>query len=178
MDIVSIGNLSIDSIKTPYTYIESVPGGATGAAACAASLNDSKVGVVSKVGQDFKEHLNNLSQYNIDLNGVKIVAGKTTRFDLTYNKDFDLIDIKEIWGKSTDLTPSDIQKEYLNSKCFHICPNSPVFHSLFLDLKKKDVLMSLDPHMLYKHEIAKKMLSKFHIITPNEDEAIAMTKEK
>ena len=178
MDIVTIGNLSIDSIKTPQIYVESVPGGAAGAAACAAAVNGSKVGIVSKVGTDFNEHLNYLSDHKIDLDGIKVVKGKTTRFDLTYDKNFDLIDIKEIWGKSTDLSPSDIPKEYLKTKCFHICPNSPVLHSQFLNLKKSDAFVSLDPHMLYKHEIAKKMLSKFHMVTPNENEAIAMTKEK
>ena len=53
MDFISIGNLSIDSIKTLSDYIESVPGGAAGASACAASLNGCKVGIVSKVGTDF-----------------------------------------------------------------------------------------------------------------------------
>ena len=178
MDIVTIGNLSIDSIKTVKTKIESIPGGAAGASACAASLNNCKVGIVSKVGVDFLPYLEELKKYNIDLDGVRTCNGKTTKFHLTYNKNFDLINIEEIWGSSTDLNISEIPKKYKNAKCFHICPNSPVLHSLFLDLKKKNVLMSLDPHMLYEHELAKKMLSKFDIVTPNETEAYRMTKEK
>ncbi len=173
-----IGNLSIDTIKSPKTYVKSIAGGAVGAAACAAAFNNQKVGIVSKVGKDFQDYFGELLSHNVDIEGIKVVEGRTTRFEMTYDRNFDLKKINEIWGKSTDLNLSDIPKNYLGAKCFHICPNSPVLHSLFLKLKRKGVIMSLDPHMLYRHEIAKKMLSRFNIITPNEKEAISMSGEK
>ena len=90
LDVISVGNFSIDSIllpnrSTPFVVL----GGSTGYVSLAARRLGSNVSVISKVGRDFPEAYKWwLEQEGVDLsNVIKDEGAETTRFELKYNSD-------------------------------------------------------------------------------------------
>ncbi|KPV62462.1 MAG: putative sugar kinase [Candidatus Bathyarchaeota archaeon BA1] len=144
-DLIVFGHLTHDIIVTSDKGIhESLGGVATYTSLTAAKLG-AVVGVVTKVGMDFRdEYLEYLQKAKIDLLGLEVKMGKTTVFENSYDE----------WGKRTQrllshmepIGSEDIPAAYFNAKCFHF---GPVFHEISYDTIKlaraKRILTSLDP---------------------------------
>lgn len=128
LNFVVVGNLSYDYNYFPNRDNEEFKevmnyGGATLYSAIPASLF-TKVGIAAKVGEDYD--LSVLKKYNLDLNGVKTVDGKTTVFKQVFTSaDGQLRDFSEFVNPNTILKPEDIPEEYLKAKYIHVCTNYP-----------------------------------------------------
>ena len=87
-DILVVGSVALDSIKTPFGEVKEVLGGSATHFSCAASFF-SPVCLVGVVGSDFpEEHLSYLKKFNnIDLDGLEMVEGKTFRWQGYYDYD-------------------------------------------------------------------------------------------
>ncbi|MGD9497213.1 MAG: PfkB family carbohydrate kinase [Armatimonadota bacterium] len=73
-DLVVVGSMALDSVKTPFGAVERVVGGAAVYASAAASLL-ARPGVVGVVGGDFpQEALDRLQERGADLTGVQRVS--------------------------------------------------------------------------------------------------------
>jgi len=142
--LIVFGHLTHDVIITPEGVHEALGGVATYTSLAAARLG-ATVGVVAKVGSDFKrEYLEYLRKGRIDLSGFKMVNGKTTVFENIYDAQ----------GVRTQRAPiitepievKDIPAPYFNAKCFHF---GPVFHEVSYEVIKlahrKGIMTSLDP---------------------------------
>ena len=73
--------MAYDALETPFDKVDKVLGGCATYIALAASQLNTKIGVVSIVGDDFEsQHLDLLRDRGIDLSGVDIIEGEKTFF--------------------------------------------------------------------------------------------------
>lgn len=87
MGIVVVGSVAFDSIETPFGKAEEVLGGSATYFSTAASFF-SEVGLVAVVGEDFpEEHIEMLKSKGVDVEGLKVVPGKTFRWKGRYEYD-------------------------------------------------------------------------------------------
>jgi sugar/nucleoside kinase (ribokinase family) len=87
MEILAVGTVAYDTIKTPFARGNNVLGGSLTYFSLAAS-RFAKVRPVAVVGQDFKmEHLKLFKKNNIDVRGLQAAPGKTFRWSGEYGYD-------------------------------------------------------------------------------------------
>ena len=120
-DLIVVGNLAYDDIITPFDRRQGVFGGSVAyAALCAVKLGQ-KVGVVSKVGQDYNRNdLSLLSQAGVDMAGVKQVDGVTTRFECVYDEQENRE--QRLLAACAPILPEDIPAPYLQAKKIALLP--------------------------------------------------------
>jgi ribokinase len=87
VNLVVTGSVALDNIKTPFGSVKETLGGAAVYSSYAASFFATP-GIVSVVGEDFpKDHIELLRKKNISLEGLKIMPGKTFRWEGYYEYD-------------------------------------------------------------------------------------------
>ncbi|RKY23838.1 MAG: sugar kinase [Planctomycetota bacterium] len=84
--IIAIGSIALDTTRTPFKTVKDVLGG-SGTYFGLASSFFSKTGIVAVVGKDFPEEYYKLLKDRLDVSGLKIVDGKTFRFDSSFDYD-------------------------------------------------------------------------------------------
>jgi sugar/nucleoside kinase (ribokinase family) len=88
-DLVVVGSVALDTVKTPFGQAAEALGGAATYFAYAASFF-TRVRVVGAVGEDFpREHLTLLAERGVDIGALEVVPGKRT-FRWTGEYGFDL----------------------------------------------------------------------------------------
>src|SRR4051812_43698143 len=86
-DILVVGSLAYDSIKTPSGKAERALGGSANYFSLASSLF-AKVRVVGVVGEDYEQkHKDLLSTRGVDISGMTVQPGKTFHWEGSYEKD-------------------------------------------------------------------------------------------
>src|SRR6266568_281430 len=84
-NLLVLGSVALDSVKTPFGEVSEVLGGSASFFATAASYFTA-VSVIAVVGEDFPErHLDFLRQRDIDLTGLERRQGKTFRWRGEYS---------------------------------------------------------------------------------------------
>ena len=79
--LLIVGTVAFDTIETPFGRTEKILGGAATFIGLAASQFDTDAAIVSVVGDDMPyEHLQFLSDKNIDISAIEIVKGGKTFF--------------------------------------------------------------------------------------------------
>ena len=87
MDLLVVGSVALDSVKTPFGEVTEALGGSATYFSYAASFFTS-VGVVATVGEDFpSEHLDLLRGRGVDLSGLQVASGQTFRWVGEYGYD-------------------------------------------------------------------------------------------
>ncbi len=143
-DIVTVGHFVMDLIISPRITNPCVTlGGPPTFVSLSAKKLGAKVGVLSKVGEDFGKYAVWLRDNNIDLSHVKIVKDiSTTSFILTYNGNKRKLVIKNV---APSFVPKDIPLS-LNAQVVHIAPvANEVSIEIIRKLRKKAPLLSFDP---------------------------------
>jgi len=85
MKLVIVGSIAIDDVQTPNGHRENSIGGSAIYASIAAS-KFTDCGIVGVVGEDFPEATcNQLTDHNVDLQGLERVKGRTFRWAGKYN---------------------------------------------------------------------------------------------
>ena len=140
-DIVTVGHLAIDLIHpTPTPTL----GGPPTYVSLAASQLNSKVSVISKVGEDFpSNYISWLKTKKVDLSGLKIVKGaSTTSFFLKYENGKRRLQLK---SRAPPIFSEDIPAS-MTAKAIHV---APIANELSLNVIKKlrasTNVLSLDP---------------------------------
>lgn len=86
-DLVVVGSVALDTVKTPFGAVKEALGGAATYFSYAASFF-TQVRLVGTVGEDFPhEHLELLRQRRVDLSGLQISKGRTFRWTGEYGYD-------------------------------------------------------------------------------------------
>ena len=86
-DILVVGSVAYDSIRTPYGEAEEALGGSASYFACSAS-HFAKVALVAVVGEDFRdEHRSAFERRGVDLTGLETAPGRTFRWRGEYETD-------------------------------------------------------------------------------------------
>ena len=86
--ILAVGSIAYDTIKTPHGNRDAMLGGSSTFFSIAASLF-TKVSLIGVVGNDFQQESWQLfKKYNIDTSSIEKVKGKTFRWGGQYNSDY------------------------------------------------------------------------------------------
>lgn len=94
-DLVVVGSVALDSVRTPFGQVTAALGGSATYFSYAASFF-TQVRVVAAVGEDFpREHLELLRQRGVDIDALEVLSGQKT-FRWTGEYGFDLNEAKTI----------------------------------------------------------------------------------
>ncbi len=86
--ILIIGSVAIDSIETPFGKRESILGGSATYSSLSASFFNKNISIISVVGKNFPKRYTSLFKVRgINLDGLKIIQGRTFRWKGNYNYD-------------------------------------------------------------------------------------------
>ena len=182
LDLVVLGHVSIDTIIFPNGGKIDMPGGAAAAVATSAALAGAKVGLVTKVGEDFpREWLEKLAQY-VDIRGVKVLPGKTIHIWVIYRED-GRVDSPVEMGVAERMGETPIPEEYLNASIFHLAPIPPEEQLKALKrLEGKKISLDFNPTYMedYRNrtDLIREIVSRVEVIFPNEREALTITGAK
>lgn len=143
-DLIVFGHLTHDTILLSDKRTHKTLGGAAAYTSLTAAKLGSIVGVVTKVGLDFRDtYLEYLQSANIDLLGLKVKVGKTTAFENAYESEKRT---QRLLSYTQPIETRDVPTAYFNARCFHF---GPLFHEISYDIIKfaheKGILTSLDP---------------------------------
>ena len=87
-EILAVGSIAFDSIKTPKGNRDKILGGSCTYFSVAAS-HYTKISIIGVVGDDFTENEWSLfTKYNVNTNSVEVKSGKTFSWGGEYNKDY------------------------------------------------------------------------------------------
>ncbi len=179
VELVVLGHVSIDTIVFPDGGRIEMPGGAAAAVATSAALAGAKVGLVTKVGEDFpREWLQKLAKY-VDIRGVQVLPGKTIHIWVIYKPDGSVESPVEV-GVAERMGETPIPEEYLKAKLFHIAPIPPEEQLKVIERLGK-MRISVDFNPTYyddyrrKPELVRELVSRSYIVFPNEREAKLIT---
>jgi sugar/nucleoside kinase (ribokinase family) len=87
MDLLIIGSIGFDNIKTPFGKVNKVLGGSAVYASVAAS-NFVSLTIIGVVGEDFEnKYFELLKKHNIDVSQIKVEPGKTFHWEGFYDYD-------------------------------------------------------------------------------------------
>src|SRR6478735_12060121 len=79
--LLIVGTVAFDAIETPFGKTDKILGGAATYIGLSASFFNVDSAIVSVVGEDFpQEHLDLLSERNINIEGIEVVKGGKTFF--------------------------------------------------------------------------------------------------
>ncbi|RLG59585.1 hypothetical protein DRN86_04005, partial [Candidatus Geothermarchaeota archaeon] len=140
--LTTIGHLSHDLISLSTGTYEALGGSSAYVSLILAKFNV-KVGLVTKVGKDFKkEYFNLLEKSEIDLKGFKMINGKTTSFKNVYT-DGDRRQFLISLCKKIRL--NDVPEGYFESKILHFGPIfKEISYNLIKEANKRGVNVALD----------------------------------
>jgi sugar/nucleoside kinase (ribokinase family) len=91
--LLVVGSLALDSVATPFDKVEDALGGSATYISLSSGYFARPVYLVGTVGEDFpNKYIDLLKKHEIDLEGMKIVPGKTFRWSGKYHYDLNVRD--------------------------------------------------------------------------------------
>lgn len=157
-DLVVVGHISYDENRTKHGT-KVVPSGTAYLATLPASLYSKKIGLVTRIGEDYDIGL--LERLDINLSGVHMIkGGKTSRFFNNYlNEECSIKEFKAEFNVGADLVPEDVPGYYLNSKYIHIATMPPQQQRRFIKYfrSKSQAKISVDTLVQYIEEWEKEV---------------------
>ncbi|MCP3682465.1 MAG: sugar kinase [bacterium] len=173
VDVVIIGTMALDSVKTPFGDKKDILGGAATYASFAASFF-SQPGIVAVVGDDFPEaHMNLLIDRKINLEGVK-KEGKTFRWSGSY--EYDMNEAKTLRTELNALETFNpiLPDEYKDAEFVFLANIDPSLQLKVLDQIKNPKLVAMDTMNFWiehKKDDLLNVLKKVDVILLNDAEA-------
>ncbi len=149
-DVIVIGHITIDVNVLPWGIIENMLGGApTYAGFMLASLGE-KVGVVSKIGEDFPDKFPPLyGKFGLDTEGIYSIPEKTTIFENTYDESGKRR--QTCWLLPSKISPKEIPQAYFHTRSFYVSPvGDEITPNVLETVKKKENVVMLDPQGLFR----------------------------
>jgi len=179
-DLAVLGHVSIDHLRFPGRDEILYPGGAAAAVATSAALAGARVGLITKVGEDFpREWLEKLASV-LDVGGVQILPGRTIHIYMIYHED-GTVDAPVDMGVARNMGETPIPEEYMNAEIFHIAPIPPEEQLKALKrLEGKRISLDFNPTYIEDYakrtELMREIASRVEVLFPNEREALTITK--
>lgn len=179
-DMICVGQSSIDSIRNDQGTATNILGGAAIYPSVVAASIGARVGIVSRIGNDFNaSYLEFLQKVGVDIQGVIRSQGPSTRIHLEYQGE-DLTSINVSEGVANTMTANDYPLEYLHTQLVHFT-TLPYHIQLELQSKLKNhCTISCDPHAELNSmnlQAIKTLLHDVDILICNLHELRKITKE-
>ncbi|MBI2575530.1 bifunctional hydroxymethylpyrimidine kinase/phosphomethylpyrimidine kinase [Candidatus Woesearchaeota archaeon] len=173
VDVVIVGSVALDTVKTPFGKVDDALGGAATFASFAASFF-AKPGIVAVVGSDFpQQHLQLLKSRGIDLKGV-CVEGLTFRWEGYYEYDMnEAKTIKTELGSFASFRPQ-LPEDYREAEYVFLANIDPELQLNVLNQIKKPKLTVMDTMNYWiqnKREKLMEVVKKADVLLLNDSEA-------
>lgn len=180
LDLVVMGHVSVDHIIFPGKEEILLPGGAAAAVATSAALAGAKVGLVTKVGEDFPEEWMEKLASILDVRGVQVLPGKTIHIYMIYHEDGS-VDAPVDMGVAEKMGETPIPEEYMGAEVFHIAPTPPEEQLKAVKrLEGKRISLDFNPTYMVdyreKRDLMREIVSRAEVVFPNEKEALLITR--
>lgn len=179
-ELVVVGSVALDSVKTPFGAVEEALGGSATYFSYSASFF-TQVRLVAVVGKDFpREHLNRLEWRGVDLSGLQISDGQTFRWVGEYG-----YDLNEAHTLATHLNvfadfKPDLPQHYRSAPLIFLANIDPVLQREVLRQMKRPRLVALDTMNFWingKRDALLSVLTEVDALVINDGEARMLTKE-
>lgn len=181
--LLIVGTVAFDAIETPFGKTDKILGGAATYIGLSASFFNLKAAIVSVVGDDFpQEHLDLLTERNIDISGLEIVkGGKTFFWSGRYHNDLNSRDtLATELNVLADFQPK-VPQEYKNSDVVLLGNLHPLVQSSVLDqMEVQPKLVVLDTMNFWMDCALPELLDvikRVDVITINDEEARQLSGE-
>ena len=180
--LLIVGTVAFDAIETPFGKTDKILGGAATYIGLSASNFGIDSGVVSVVGEDFpQEHLDLLTEHNVNIDGIEIVkGGKTFFWSGKYHKDMNSRDtlVTEL-NVLADFDPV-VPAAYQNADVDMLGNLHPFVQMRVIEQVKNPKLIVLDTMNFWMDsalEELKQVIAKVDVITINDEEARQLSGE-
>ena len=179
-EILAVGSIAFDSIKTPNGDRNKILGGSCTYFSIAAS-HYTKVSIIGVVGDDFEDEQWSLfKNYNINTNSVEIKAGQTFSWGGEYNHDYSLRDtlFTEL-GVFENFKPAI--NENFNQPILYLGNIQPELQFDVINKVKSPHLIAADSMNLWIDLFPDQvwnLISKVDIFMLNDEEAMQLTGKK
>jgi sugar/nucleoside kinase (ribokinase family) len=172
--VLIIGSIGLDDVKTPFGEVKNVLGGSISYAAYSASFF-AKPAIVAVVGEDFpNEHVKLLEDRGICLKGLKKAEGKTFRWQACY--EYDMNEAKTLKTELNTFATfkPKIPEEYKNIKYIFLGNIDPDLQLEVLEQINNPKLIIMDTMNLWidaKKDKLLEIIKKIDILLLNDSEA-------
>lgn len=179
-----VGDLAYDQVITTTDSKKVISGAAYDSAVAASTVaEEGFVGVVARVGEDFEEGIQALSNRGIDVVGISVVEGEeTTIFTITHKEDNTRELTMEI-GASEVVDTTIFPESYQNAKHVHLATSHPEKYLQWIPhlrtVLPQESTISADAADFFIEEAIEPMrnaLDAVDLVFMNEDELIALKK--
>jgi len=181
--LLIVGTVAFDAIETPFGKTDKILGGAATYIGLSASFFNLKSAIVSVVGDDFpQEHLDLLTERNIDISGLEIVTGgKTFFWSGRYHNDLNSRDtLATELNVLADFQPK-VPQDFKNSDVVMLGNLHPLVQSSVLDqMETQPKLVVLDTMNFWMDCALPELLDvikRVDVITINDEEARQLSGE-
>ena len=181
--LLIVGTVAFDAIETPFGKTDKILGGAATYIGLSASFFNLKAAIVSVVGDDFpQEHLDLLTERNIDISGLEIVpGGKTFFWSGRYHNDLNSRDtLATELNVLADFQPK-VPQDFKNSDVVLLGNLHPLVQSSVLDqMEVQPKLVVLDTMNFWMDCALPELLEvikRVDVITINDEEARQLSGE-
>ncbi len=180
MSILVVGSVALDSVKTPWGEVRDVLGGSATYFAYAASFF-SEVNLVAVVGEDFPQnYIDLLKRRSIDLQGLKVLKGKSFRWEACYGDDPNERDTICLAPNVFQDFHPQLPQSYRSSEYIFLANIDPELHLEVLKQIDRPKLVACDTMNIWIEKRRNKLLktlSKVDILIVNDSEAKALADE-
>jgi len=172
-DVVIVGSVALDTVKTPFGEVKEVLGGAATYSSFAASFF-AKPGIVAVVGDDFpEEHLDLLKSKNVDVSGIT-KEGKTFRWQGSYEYDMNEAKTLKTELNSFENFKPRLPESYKETKYVFLANINPELQLSVLEQVSNPKLVMLDTMNLWIQTKKQKLLEvikRVDVLLLNDSEA-------
>ncbi len=181
MDLVIVGSVAFDTIKTPYGFVNRVLGGSATYCSISSSFFSKDVGVVAVVGEDFdNKYLRYFLDKGIDIRGIEKRKGKTFFWEGEYSDNLnDAKTHKTELNVFKDFNPT-LPGEYENCKYLFLANIDPDLQNKVIQKVKNPKFIGLDTMNFWiqnKKDSLLNVLKQIDLLFINEGEAKLLTEE-
>lgn len=180
--LLIVGTVAFDAIETPFGKTDKILGGAATYIGLSASNFDVDSGIVSVVGEDFpQEHLDLLTNHNVNIDGIEIVkGGKTFFWSGKYHNDMNsrdtLITELNVLAEFNPVVPSNFE----DADVVMLGNLHPFVQMRVIEQVSNPKLIVLDTMNFWMDsalEELKQVIAKVDVITINDEEARQLSGE-
>ena len=180
MSLVIVGSVAFDTIRTPWGDREKIVGGSGTYCSLAASYF-TRPRIVGVVGRDFpRRTLDLLRKRGVDLEGLKIKAGRTFHWEGRYDADPNKrTTLRTELNVFADFRPA-VPARYRASRIVYLANLDPESHDFVLGQFRKSAVLAMDTIRLWidtRREALLREIGRVQIFFANDEEARLITGE-